>query len=77
VDEKVKMCGPLTVLVGTGKTFVTVHVGMGAGTSVAVPSSIGPLAANDRVTFTIDPSVATAEPCGSVTLNFDNLVMTS
>ncbi|MEA5360964.1 caspase family protein [Amycolatopsis sp., V23-08] len=77
VDEKAKMCGPLTVLVGTGKTFVTLHVGMGAGSSVAVPSSIGPLAGSDRVTFTIDSSVATEEPCGAVTLNFDNLVMTS
>ncbi|WIY00805.1 caspase family protein [Amycolatopsis mongoliensis] len=76
VDEKAKMCGPLTVLVGAGKAFVTLHVGMGAGTSVTVPTSIGSLTASDRVTFTIDPSVATAEPCGAVTLNFDNLVVT-
>ncbi|SFW77999.1 Uncharacterized protein, contains caspase domain [Amycolatopsis australiensis] len=76
VDEKAKLCGPVTILLGTGKALVTLHVGMGAGTSVAVPSSIGPLAGSDRISITIDPSAATAPPCGAVTLNFDNFVVT-
>ncbi|KDN22605.1 hypothetical protein DV20_08720 [Amycolatopsis rifamycinica] len=76
VDEKAKLCGPVTVVLGAGKVMATLHVGLGAGPSVAVPSSFGPLAGIDRISITIDPSAATTPPCGTVTLNFDNFVVT-
>ncbi|MET8997701.1 caspase family protein [Amycolatopsis sp. NPDC004169] len=75
VDQKAKLCGPVTILLGVGKVFVTLHVGTGAGASAAVPSSIGPLAGSDRISMTIDSSAATAPPCGAVTLNFENFVV--